>query len=281
MPVTVNWPHVPHALRLDLPFPATGGRFTTAEGRSLPAGLAVPIRELQTVRVQVFDRNPDAPKRYSLLVELSGRGGSSGASRLHIEHAIPIDKHGFGELRLLEVESSLLGLLCQSSQLDARLELRLSVNGAAISKIDVTRYDADLEPQHQSQGMALPGACLASLSPDELGRVSLRALPLVLATAAEVELKQSQSEGTPTGRWSVAGLSAERGPWMVYPSSTSTLQLRPTLYAGFAIGAAYPVHRSCAPWARPWSSQTRMIARRPLDRWSQRWLKTWTMSLGY
>ena len=238
VPVTVNWPHVPHALRLDLPFPATGGRFTTAEGRSLPAGLAVPIRELQTVRVQVFDRNPDAPKRYSLLVELSGRGGSSGASRLHIEHAIPIDKHGFGELRLLEVESSLLGLLCQSSQLDARLELRLSVNGAAISKIDVTRYDADLEPQHQSQGMALPGACLASLSPDELGRVSLRALPLVLATAAEVELKQSQSEGTPTGRWSVAGLSAERGPWMVYPSSTSTLQLRPTLYAGFAIGAA-------------------------------------------
>ncbi len=238
LPVSVGWPHAPYALRLDLPFPATGGRFTTANGRSLPAGQAVPIRELQSVRVQVFDRNPGAPKRYSLLVELSGRGGSSGAGRLHIEHAIPIDKQGFGELRLLEVESSLLGLLCQSSQLDARLELRLSVNGAAISKIDVTRYDADLEPQPQSQAMALTGACLARLRAEDLGGVSLRALPLVLANAEEVELRQSHSEGTPTGRWSVGSLSAERGPWMVYPSSTSTLQLRPTLYAGFAIGAA-------------------------------------------
>lgn len=238
VPVTVNWPHAPYALRLDLPFPATGGRFTTVEGDSLQAGQAVPIRQLQSVRVQVFDRNPDAPKRYSLMVELSGRGGTSGVGRLHIEHAIPIDKQGFGELRLLEVESSLLGLLCQSSQLDARLELRLTVNGAAISKIDVTRYDADLEPQHQSQAMTLPGACLARLSAEELGNVSLRALPLLLASAEEVELRQSQSEGTPTGRWSVASLSAERGPWMVYPSSTSTLQLRPTLYAGFAIGAA-------------------------------------------
>lgn len=237
LPVTVNWPHVPYALRLDLPFPATGGRFTNAEGRSFQAGQAVPLRELHAVRVQVFDRNPDAPKRYSLTAELSGRGGSSGAGRLHIELAIPIDKQGFGELRLLEVESSLLGLLCQSSQLDARLELKLSAGGAAIAKIGVTRYDADLEPQHQLQVMAVPEACLARLTADELARVSLRALPLLLASAEEVELRQSQSEGTPTGRWSVASLSAERGPWMVYPSSTSELQLRPTLYAGFAIGA--------------------------------------------
>lgn len=236
--VTVNWPHGPHALRLDLPFPATGGRFTTAEGVSIQTGQAVPIRQLQTVRVQVFDRNPDAPKRYSLMVELSGRSGSCSAGRLHIEHAIPIDQQGFGELRLLEVESSLLGLLCQSSQLDARLELRLMVNGVAISKLDVTRYDADLELHHQQQAMTLPGSCLARLSAEELGRVSLRALPLLLATAEEVELAQSRSEGTPTGRWSVASLSAQRGPWMVYPCSTSALQLRPTLYAGLAIGAA-------------------------------------------
>jgi hypothetical protein len=238
VPVTVNWPHAPYGLRLDLPFPATGGRFTTAEGVSLQAGQAVPIRQLQSVRVQVFDRNPDAPKRYSLMVELPSRDGSSGVGRLYIEHSIPIDKQGFGELRLLEVESSLLGLLCQSSQLDARLELRLTVNGASISKIDVTRYDAALEPQHQSQTMTLPGACLARLSAEESGSVNLRALPLLQANAEEVELRQSQSEGTPTGRWSVASLSAERGPWMVYPSSTSTLQLRPTVYAGFAIGAA-------------------------------------------
>lgn len=240
IPAEVCWPGSPYALRLDLPFPATGGQFTTAEGRVFPAGQTMPIRELPGVRVQVFDRNPDAPKRYSLTAELSGQGAGSSVGRLHVEHFIPIDKQGFGELRLLEVESSFLGLLCQSSQLDARLELKLLAGGAAIAKLAITRYDADLEPNRQSQEMAISAACYARLTGDELHRISLRALPLLIANAEEVELKQSRSEGTPTGRWSVGCLSADQGPWMVYPSSTSTLQLRPTLYAGFAIGAAAP-----------------------------------------
>lgn len=240
VPAAVCWPGSPYALVLDLPFPATGGRFTTAEGRVFPAGQTMPIRELPGVRVQVFDRNPDAPKRYSLTAELSGQGAGSSVGRLHVEHFIPIDKQGFGELRLLEVESSLLGLLCQSSQLDARLELKLLAGGAAISKLGVTRYDADLEPDRQSQEMVISAACYIRLTGDELDGISLRALPLLIANAEEVELKQSQSEGTSTGRWSVGCLSADHGPWMVYPSSTSTLQLRPTLYAGFAMGAVAP-----------------------------------------
>ncbi|MBK3018698.1 hypothetical protein FKK32_29665 [Klebsiella pneumoniae] len=178
----------------------------------------MPIRELPGVRVQVFDRNPDAPKRYSLTAELSGQGAGSSVGRLHVEHFIPIDKQGFGELRMLEVESSFLGLLYQSSQLDARLELKLLAGGAAIAKLGVTRYDADLEPKHHSQEMAISAACYARLTGDELDRISLRELPLLLANAEEVELKQSRSEGTPTGRWSVGCLSADQGPWMVYPS---------------------------------------------------------------
>ena len=155
VPTEVSWPGTPYALRLNLPFPSTGGRFTTVDGRAFPAGQTMPIRELRGVRVQVFDRNPDAPKRYSLTAELSGQGAGSSISRLHVEHVIPIDKQGFGELRLLEVESSLLGLLCQSSQLDARLELKLLAGGAAIAKLGLTRYDADLEPKHQLQEMAI------------------------------------------------------------------------------------------------------------------------------
>lgn len=234
--VSVFWARSPHSLRLDLPFPATGGRFMTADGNLLASGKTVPIRQLHAVRVQVFDRNPDAPKRYTLSVELLGAKGGNGAGRLHLEHAIPIDRQGFGELRLMELEASLLGLMCQSDQLDARLELRLCVAQSTIAKLYVTRYDADLE--RHALAMTVSDACLSTLTPGELASVHLRALPLLFPDALEIELKQSQSEGTPVGRWEVGSLSAERGPWMIYPAADSRLQLRPTLFPGFAIGAA-------------------------------------------
>lgn len=230
--VSANWSNIAHAVRMDLPFPATGGRFTTAEGLNLPSTQAIPIRKVQSVRVQVFDRNPEAPKRYALLVDLAGRGENFKSPRAHVEHAIPIDSQGFGELRLLEVESSLFGLLCQSDQLDARLELRLSAGGKPIAKLEVTRYDAELEMQSHFQTVALLQSCMATLSAEDLSGVQLRARPLLLATAEEVALEQSASECTPTGRWSTAELMGDRGPWMVYPAATSTLQVRPCLHTG-------------------------------------------------
>ena len=235
--LSINWPYAPLALRLDLPFPAAGGRFATAEGNPIRAGVPVPIRRLASVRAQVFDRNPNAPKRYRLGAELSSRGSGAYTSRLYLEHAVPIDKQGFGELRLLEVESNLLGLLCQSDQLDATLELTLLANDATISKIQVTRYDADLELEHESQTVSIPGVFLESLSTDELQGVGLHALPLLSADAEVVELAQAQTEGTPTGRWSLRCLSAQRGPWLIYPSTASRLQVRPTLYAGTEVDA--------------------------------------------
>jgi hypothetical protein len=236
LPVSVGWPGSPRSLHLELPFPATGGRFTTADGGSLPLGRTVPIRQLHAIRVQVFDQNPEAPRRYSLRSELSRRVDRGGPGRLGIEHAIRIDRQGFGELRLLEIESTLLGLMCQSDELDAKLELQLLVAGSVVAKVTVTRYDADLEPHMQTMGLS--DACLATLTPEALTGVNLRALPLLLANAQEVVLKQSMSEGAATGRWSVSGLSSEHGPWIIYPASSSDLQVRPTLYPGFAIGAA-------------------------------------------
>lgn len=229
--VSVAWPNSAHSLRLDLPFPSTGGRFAGQTGGALTAGLALPLRRLHEVRAQVFDRNPDAPKRYTLIMELAGGGGG----RLVAEHVIPIDRQGFGELRLLELQSSVQGLMCQSNALDARVDLRICLGHAPIATMRLTRYDADLE--RRALAMAVSDDCLARLSAEELAGVQLRAVPMLRSEAKEVELAQSCSSGVPVGRWELAHLPASQGPWLIYPSADSTVQLRPTLFPGFAIGS--------------------------------------------
>lgn len=228
--VSLCWPHSDHSVHLALPFPATGGRFFGLNGMALAHGLALPLRRLQEVRAQVFSRNPEAPKRYTLSMELVGGDGV----RLVVEHPIPLDLQGFGEVRLLELESSVRGLMCQSNALDARLEVRICLGHAAIANLRLTRYDADLESR--SLSMVVSEGCLAGLSAEQLMGAKLLAMPLLTRNAIAVELTQRSSEGVPVGCWDVAHLAASQGPWLVYPSLESGLQLRPTLYAGFAIG---------------------------------------------
>jgi hypothetical protein len=224
--VSVAWPHSALTQRLDLPFPSTGGRFVGQNGGELASGSSMSLRQLQSIRLQVFDRNPDAPRKYTLSIELKSTRGHSG--HLRVVHNIAIDMQGVGELRLMEIESSLLGLMCQSNELDARLQLKLNIGQSMVSQLFLNRYDAELEPRELE--MAISDNFLASLHAEALVGIRLRALPLLKANAQEVELVQSDSCGVPVGRWNVATLSVDQGPWLVYPAAESSLQLRPTLY---------------------------------------------------
>ncbi len=230
--VSMAWPHSALTQRIELPFPSTGGRFSGQDGGEMVSGSSVSLRQLHGIRVQVFDRNPDAPRKYTLSVELKSTSSSTGRPRY--EQSIAIDRQGVGELRLLELESNLLGLMCQNDELDARLELRLNIGQSMIAQLFLNRYDADLE--RRTFEMAISDTCLAGLQSEELASVYLRALPLLKANAQEVALEQGVSCEVPVGRWDVAILSADRGPWLIYPTANSTLQLRPTLYSGFSAG---------------------------------------------
>ena len=68
--VSMSWPRSGQVLQTELPFPSTGGRFSQVDGQILTDGVSLHMRKLDTVRLQVFDRNPNTPKRYSLSIEL-------------------------------------------------------------------------------------------------------------------------------------------------------------------------------------------------------------------
>ena len=239
MRIMVAWPQSAISQRLDLPFPSTGGRFTGPDGKEFLPGASVSLRQLHDLRAQVFDRNPDAPSKYVLSIELQSSTG--GRRPLRSEHSVVVDAQGVGEIRLFELESTLLGLICQSDELDARLELRLNVRQTIIAKLYLTRYDADLE--RCGLAMAISGACMTGLKTEEVARAHLMAISMFRADAQERKLHQATSSDMPVGRWDLITLKANEGPWLVYPAADSALQVRPTLYAGISIG---PTTRSMA-----------------------------------
>ncbi len=225
--VTVEWsPSLP-VLSIDLPFPATGGRFARSDGGVLPNGTTLTLRRAHDVHVQVFDRNPGARKSYRLELYLSGE--SHGNRMRRAEIAVPLDVNGVGDLRFFEIESTVNGLFCQSDHLDACLEAKLIAGSASIRTLRINRYDVELEREQQS--LALLGSQLASVSVDQLQGIELNAIPLLVRTMEPQVLEPLHSNGQQVGRWSMVNLPVGHSPWLVYPSKKSSLLVRPTLWS--------------------------------------------------
>lgn len=229
--VSVDWsPGLP-VLQIDLPYPSTGGRFSRSDGSVLPNGAALPIRRTQDLHVQVFDRNPSAPKSYRLEMQLQGDAQSNRLRRAEI--AVPVDANGVGDIRFFEIESVLNGLFCQSDHLDACLVVSLFAGSAVIRFMKLTRYDLELERELQS--LAIPAQQLVNVHAEQLRGMELRAIPLLDQMQAPSDLEQMRSGEEPVGRWSVIQLPPGHSPWLIFPSKKSSLQTRPMLWSASAI----------------------------------------------
>ena len=223
----MTWPNTDQLIRVELPFPSTGGRFSTLSGEILSNRTTLPLRRLEDIRLQVYDRNPDTPRRYALSIELQGSTQSQTQHRISV--SVPLNSEGFGEIRLFEIESNLHDLLCQSDSLDAKITLNLCVGNTPIRKLNLTRYDVPLE--RESDSFSLSSESLESASLDTRLGMKLRAVPLLDAQGEDRELDQILSEGTPTGRWNAGQLPPHNAPWLIYPAEDSSLQIRPTVFA--------------------------------------------------
>lgn len=253
--VSAEWSPAMPILRIDLPFPSTGGRFARSNGSVLPNGAALPIRRTQDLHVQVFDRNPSAPKRYRLEMQLQGDSQSNRLRRAEIE--VPLDTNGVGDIRFFEIESVLNSLFCQSDHLDACLDITLFAGTAAIRSLKVTRYDLELEREQQS--LVIPASQLVNVPVDQLRGVALFAIPLLEQVQDPYVMEQVRSGDELVGRWSVAHLPAGHSPWLIYPSKNSSLQVRPTLWSASSfdrLGTIQTLGESMCPLAKAMCSSS-------------------------
>lgn len=225
--VTAQWAPGWPQLHLQLPFPVRGGRFTRSDGSILLHGATIGLQRIHDVRVQVFDQNPNTPKRYKLQMQLLGgeQDGNQQANYPVVEVEVPVlAKQHIGELRFFEIESTLKDLFCHSNHLDSRLQITLLAGSEPVRILRLTRYDLELEREQQL--LAVPGAQFIYMTSEQAEALQMHALPLLELGASALPVEPLRSEGVLAGRWDMAQLPAGHSPWLIYSGQNSSLQVR-------------------------------------------------------
>lgn len=218
----VRWPGSRYDMQVAMPFPATGGRAYDVDGQAIVSGQMLPIRRLAGSRIQIFDLNPNTPKRYEIVLSLMGDGFSGRNAGLDLR--VPIDlKNGIGEVRLLDTYPEIESLLGFSDELDASVELTLLTSDRPGLWLKIARYDTLLE--HHVLSVALPQSYLCAQAPSELPSIEVLASPLTIAASKPVVLEQVFSEGVATGMWGVGELDAVLSPWLIFPGPESSVPI--------------------------------------------------------
>lgn len=229
--VTAQWAPGWPQLHLQLSFPVRSGRFTRSDGSILPQGATIGLQRIHDVRVQVFDQNPNTPRRYKLQLQLL-RGEQDGNQQTHyplIEVEVPVlAKQHVGELRFFEITFILNNLFCCNNHLDDRVEVTLLAGAERVRVLRIARYDLELEREQQS--LVVPGAQLIHMTSEQIEGLQLHALPLLELGASALPVEPLRSEGVSAGRWELAQLPVGRSPWLIYSGPNASLQARPMFW---------------------------------------------------
>lgn len=222
--VRVRWSGTFSELSLTLPYPVTGGRFLRSNGSVMQAHETVTLSELVGMRLQIFDTNPNHPKRYEIQLAL-GKGNRQVSSRYPVRLLLGV---GRAEVRLLDYQKQIESLLGLFDDLDAQVRVGLVVGGACTSEISVGRYTTTLQMDKDS--VRVPATALGRISAEGLENTRVFANSLIQPGVSPLELVPVRTEGVHTGAWAAQGMTPELAPWLVYPAKGSAVQFRPLVW---------------------------------------------------
>jgi hypothetical protein len=226
--VAVRWQRCARELRLKLPFPSAGGRFFDAKEKPLRDGDEIALRHLTGARLRIFDRNPQAPKKYDVSLALDQHNRKMRSADLIIERPILLLPNGSAEVRLIDLQNDIEKLMSFSDELDATVVVAVLVGSRPTTSVRVSRYETMLE--RDSLAVFFPPKVIKRLDMAALEKIIVRAAPLTSLDGECVQLDQEYSEGVPAACWQAAGLNAAYSPWLIFPDDASSVFFRPTIW---------------------------------------------------
>lgn len=226
--VAMRWQRCAQELRLKLPFPSAGGRFFDAKEKPLREGHEIALRHLTGARLRIFDRNPQTPKRYDVLLTLGQGKRNNRAADLKIELPVSLLPNGSAEVRLIDLQKDIEKLMSFSDELDATVNVSVLVSGRPTTSVRVSRYETMLD--RDSLAVYFPPKAIEGLDMTALEQVVVMAAPLTSLNGKCIQLDQEYSEGVPAAYWQAAGLDATYAPWLIFPSDASSVYFRPTIW---------------------------------------------------
>lgn len=221
--LTLDWKGCPVPLFMDVPFPASGGRFVDSHENRLDTGATITRDQLLGVRLHLFDANPDHPVQHKLIFTLHHTGLERLTVLPSIEHCVELQDNR-AEVRLFDHQSDIDSLLSHTDALDAIVNVTLWAGRKQAASLLIKRYEFALIPDGASVAVSPPD--LARLSIAALSTVELFAIPIEsMHSDAGVKLVQQQSEGVPSGRWSLPANAADH-QWLIYPATDLSYRFR-------------------------------------------------------
>jgi hypothetical protein len=220
--LSLSWPGCPVDARIVFPFPASGGRFFDRNGEEMASGQPMGLGRLIGTRLRVFDSNPQAPKRYSVQLELLAKGIPRNMGV--VEHLIKLTGAS-AEIRLFDFDEEINNLFGMSNDLDASVVLRLTANSLPVTQIVVKRFDLTL----WSQGftVTVEPSQLSALTVEDLLSIKISAQRLDDFSTLPVSLIQTESSGVPTGLWGFPPEEDAEFDWLIFPEQGSLISFRP------------------------------------------------------
>lgn len=221
--LTLDWKTCPVPFFLTVPFPASGGRFVDRNESRLEVDATITRDQLLGVRLRLFDSNPDHPIQHKLVFSLRYTGLDRLAAVPSIEHILELEDNR-AEVRLIDHQSDINSLLSHTDALDAVVTVALWAGRKQAASLLVKRYEFALIPD--GANVAISPSDLARLPIAALSGIELFAVPIEsMHKDAGVRLLQQQSEGVPSGRWSLPANALDH-QWLIYPASDSSYSFR-------------------------------------------------------
>jgi len=224
-----------HRATLEVPFPTVSTRFIDPSGHVLPLGTEVSVDALPGLRVEVLAPRAGAGGHVTACLYGDRRDLADDAIHLEGIHAcrrdiarLVQDDVGRHVLPLHEVHDAVRRLLSMSTDLDAHVELRVELDGAAPTAgqgLKVRRYDAwfDKTISDGVLSVTIAAAPASRLGPTGADSLRVEAFPIRAPDADRVELTRT-AEG-----WTLELAGKAPGPWFLLGSEGVYVRFRPLL----------------------------------------------------
>lgn len=203
---------------IDLPFPATGCLAFDRDGQPLPQELS--IDDLPGSRLHLFG-NTTGTAQFTLMLTLKGMAAKSTYYRWSQSvTGSPVS------LELFSLHDQIINLMSLQPEVDQRVELRVSDNHRD-TYFRIGRYAAHLHYDHLQQRVTGGASAHNAVGAPEPWMMLLHD-----PKQASIPLDPCNSEGVPTGEFSVPRQCGTDGPWLVIPKQQSPMTFRPLYIPG-------------------------------------------------
>ena len=233
---TLRWQGMTDMLTLTLPYPARGGQVIGADGNKQEPNQPLYQDQLHGIRLRLFNENPDHKRHLQIDFTLVD---SSLDDLRDLRFFAKLEKTGAViELAVIDYLDWIKTLLAVSGNLDGYVQLAVYEHASELMRIKIHRYPLTLERNLEQGHAELAGNPRLSL--EELDGITLMAMRLSQPEQEPISLDAKRSGHALVGSWQFHPEMRPAEPWLIYPAKTSSVPLRPLLWAvGYEPGEDY------------------------------------------